>query len=415
MQPSTKPRILMLSSRRIPTPLSAGFAIRMFNTAKALSEAFEIDLLCLDTGGPQQLDVKAFEGVFRRVYSFSYPVTRYLVNSVGGLFSGDPIQVRTFSFEGVRRWILEHQHEYDGVVANHVRMAELVRDLDIPVVVDLVDAISLNYQRAVATARGPRRMFYGLEKDRLLRYEVETVNRFPCSLVVSEVDRQHLLAHGAEPDRLMTLPVGVQEHVVHRAAYTGPEENAIVFLGKMSYHPNQDAVLHFAREVFPRLREQVRDLTFYVVGGAPPREVQALATQPGIVVTGFVEDPYHYLERAKAVIAPIRFGAGIQNKVLEGMALRKAVVTSSVGAEGIGGMHGRDFLVADAPSVVAEAVLRCLQDDDLRRRMGNNGRHLIEKQFTWPSIGLRLRQSIETLLRVRSAGARVPATSFGGA
>ncbi len=407
MQQKSKPRILMVSSRRIPTPLSAGFAIRMFNTSKALAETFDLDLLCMDTGGAQQLDVKAFAGVFNRVYTFSFPTARYLVNAMGGLISDEPFQVKTFQFEAVRRWLLVHQHDYDLIVANNVRVADLVRGLDVPVVVDLVDAISLNYQRALATARGPWRMLYGLEKERLLRYEVATVNRFPCSLVVSEVDRQYLLAHGADPDRLTTIPVGVQEHVVRRAAYLGPEENSLVFLGKMSYHPNRDAVIYFAREVFPRLREQVRDLTFYIVGGNPPREVKALAMQPGIVVTGFVEDPYGYMERAKVVIAPVRFGAGIQNKVLEGMALRKAVVTSSVGAEGIGGVDGRDFLVADEPRAVAQAVMRCLEDGDLRQRMGGHGRRLIEQKFTWSTIDMRLRQSVESLLGIRSLEARV--------
>lgn len=402
MQPASKPRILMISSRRIPMPLSAGFAIRMFNTAKALSESYELDLLCLDQGGAQEVDVRAFEGVFRRVYSFSYPTAHYLLNAMGGLFSADPIQVRTFQFEAVRRWIRERQHAYAAVVATHVRVAELVKELEIPVILDLVDAISLNYQRAVETARGPWRMLYHLEKDRLLRYEVEAVNRFPCSWVVSEVDRQHLLAHGADPDRLATVPVGVQEHVVRRAAYQGPEENAVVFLGKMSYHPNRDAALFFAREIFPRLREAVPDLTFYVVGGDPPREVKALASIPGIVVTGFVEDPYQYLERAKAVVAPIRFGAGIQNKVLEGMALRRPVITSSVGAAGIAGVPGRDLLVADEPRAVTEAVLRCLGDGELRRQIGAHGRRLIEQQFTWSSIGLRLRRSVETLLSPRA-------------
>lgn len=407
MPPLSKPRLLMISSRRIPTPLSAGFAIRMFNTARSLSESFDLDLLCLDTGGAQQVDIDAFEGVFRRVYSFSYPLTRYAANALGGLFSRAPIQVRTFGFEAVRAWIRDHQHDYEAIVANHVRVVDLLPDLGVPVVVDLVDAISLNYLRAVTMARGPRRLLYEFEKERLLRYEVETVNRFQQSLVVSEVDRQHLLAHGADPDRLMTLPVGVQEHVMRRPTYQGPEENAVVFLGKMSYHPNQDAVLYFAREVFPTLRAKVPDLTFYVVGGNPGREVKALASQPGIVVTGFVEDPYRYMERAKAVIAPIRFGAGIQNKVLEGMALSKPVVTSSLGAEGIEGEHGRDYLIADQPQEIAQAVLHCIEDDALRRRLGVHGRQIIERSFTWPSIGLRLRQSMESLLGMPSASSWV--------
>lgn len=401
MPASAKPRLLVVSSRSIPSPLSAGYAIRTFNTAKALSEQFELDLLTLGTERCQQVDVAMFEGIFRKVIHFPFPTGRYLANAAGGLFAAQPLQVSAFTFPAVRRWIHAHQRDYQGVLANHVRVAELVKGLEVPVAVDLVDAISLNYHRAMAKSQGLWRLAYGLEKDRLLRYEVQTINHFPRSYVVSDLDRRYLISHGADPERLAAVPVGVHDHVIRRAPYRGPEEDSVVFLGKMNYHPNQDAAIFFAREVLPRLRAQVGDLKFYVVGGSPTREVQALSELPGVVVTGFVEDPYVYLERAKAVVAPIRFGAGIQNKILEGMALRKAVVTTSVGAGGIGGSDGRELLVADSAQDAANAILRCLEDASLRRELGIQARRLIERQFTWPSIGMQLRESMRSMLGLR--------------
>lgn len=392
-----KPRILLVCSRKLPFPTVAGYGIRILNSARYLASQYDVDLLFLDKGGFQQLDLRAFEGIFKRIMCFSYSPSSYALNALRGLASRGPIQVRYFTFREVRAWIQAHQHEYQAILGQHVRVAEMLRDLETPVAIDLVDAISLNYARAAEQARGPWRLIYAIEKERLIRYEVETVNRFPRSFVVSELDRQHLVQHGADPDRLMTLPVAIQDHVIQRSPFTGPEEDAIALLGNMAYHPNKDAALYFAHDVFPRIRARMPHCKLYVVGAEPPKEVQALADLPGVEVTGFVEDPSHYLERAKVVVAPIRFGAGLKNKVLEGMALRKAVVTSTIGQEGIGGTDGREYLVADTSETLASSVLRCLGDSSLRAQLGTNARSWIERHFDSRAIGEQTLRSLATL------------------
>ncbi len=390
-----KPRILMVASRKLTNPPTAGFGIRFINTARYLAQHFTVDLLYQDRGEPG--DTAGLAEIFDRLVPFRFSTARYALNGLRGVVSTAPMQVHLFTFPEIRSWIVAHQHEYQAIVGCHVRVAELLRDLDVPVAIDLVDAISLNYERALEQAGGLRKLVYGVERERLLRYEVETVNRYARSFVVSDVDRRYLLDHGADPARLVTTPVGVQEHVIARPAYEGPEEDAIAFLGKMNYHPNTDAALFIADRILPKLRERVPGCKFYIVGTEPSREIQALAERPGIVVTGFVEDPYQYLEKAKVVVAPIRFGAGLQNKVLEGMALRKPVVASTIATQAIGGRDGREYLVADEPKEILGALVRCFEAPPLRSALGANARAWIEAHFTWASTGRRFLQELPAL------------------
>lgn len=389
-----KPRILMVSSRRLTNPPTAGFGIRIINTARYLAQHFTVDLLYQDRG---DAECSGLEGIFDRTVPFRFPSVRYALNGLRGVASSAPMQVHLFTFPEIRSWLVDHQHAYQAIVGCHVRVAELLRDLDVPVAIDLVDAISLNYERALGQARGLRKAIYGIERERLLRYEVETVNRYARSFVVSDVDRQHLLDHGADPMRLVTTPVGVQEHVITRPAYTGPEEDAIAFLGKMNYHPNTDAALFIADHILPRLRERVPGCKFYIVGTEPSKEILALAERPGIEVTGYVRDPYQYLERAKVIVAPIRFGAGLQNKVLEGMALRKPVVATTIATKAIGGLDGREYLVADEPDAIVSALGRCFENPRLRSALGQNARAWIEAHFTWASTGRKFLQELPAI------------------
>lgn len=389
------PRILMVASRKLTNPPTAGFGIRIINTARYLARHFAVDLLYQDRPGEEA--PTGLHEVFERVHPFTFGIARYAVNGLRGAVSSAPLQVHLFTFPEIRSWLIRHQHDYQAIVGCHVRVAELLRDLEVPVAIDLVDAISLNYERALDSARGVRRLAYALERERLLRYEVATVNRYARSFVVSEVDRRHLLDHGADPGRLVTTPVGVQEHVIARPAYEGPEEDAIAFLGKMNYHPNTDAALYLADHVLPRLRERVPACKLYIVGTQPSREIQALAERPGIEVTGFVPDPYQYLERAKVVVAPIRFGAGLQNKVLEGMALRKPVVASTIATAAIGGRDGREYLVTDDTEGLLAALERCFESTALRSDLGQHARAWVEAHFTWTSTGRRFLQELPAL------------------
>lgn len=163
-------------------------------------------------------------------------------------------------------------------------------------ILDYHDAISMHYQAAQDSAKGFWKLFYMLEKERLLHYELEMLRRFDKAFIVSSIDKEYLLTNlrlsnpAATYCPIVVIPMGVKEEVLKRRPNTQPEENQIVFLGKMNYYPNEDAAIYFSEEILPLVKEKIRDLEFIVVGACPTKRVLELEKIKGIKVTGFVED-----------------------------------------------------------------------------------------------------------------------------
>ncbi len=324
---------------------------------------------------------------------------RFKANTLKGLFSRDSLQVFYYHFRRVQRWIDKHYEDYDLIFCFHIRMTRYLRkSADKPKIIDFIDATSINYREAQKFAKGLWRFIYPVENKRLLACELKMLEMFDKAFITSHYDKAYLEHHAGRPlDHLIVIPNGVREDLFARPP-VDEEQNWIVFLGRMGYAPNVDAVTYFAHEVFPLIRKKEEKVKFLIVGADPSKDVLKLRKIDGIEVTGFVEDPYEYLERAKVVVAPLRFSAGIQNKILEAMALRRAVVTTSKGARGIAGKDGEHFLVADDPKDMAEKILLLLHEAELRREIGENARRLIETTYRWDIIGEKLLAEIEEVL-----------------
>jgi len=390
-------RILVLSSR-IPYPLVGGDRKRVYHISKILATRYHVDLLAINENRAKREELKALDEIFDNLILFDFNLTILKANALKNFFSRKPIQVGGYYFKTVQKWIDKHFKEYDLVYCNHIRTAEYTRRLPCKKVLDFHDAISVNYKDALRKAKGFWKVFYFIEDKGLLPYELEVLQDFDKYFITSQADKDYLLANTSMPADIKVIPMGVDENALRRNQNV-EEKNWIVFLGKMNYYPNEDAAVYFARQVFSLLRSKLKDVKFIIVGAYPTRRVQALSKIPGVEITGFVDDPYEYLERAKVVVAPIRLGAGIQNKILEAMALRKPVVTTSKGARGIaGGEDGKHFVVADSPEEMAEKILALLNAPERRRVIGQNARALIEEKYTWDVIGAKLLAEIEKII-----------------
>jgi len=389
-------KILVLCSRP-PYPLIGGDRIRIYNTGKILSRKYRVDLACMSEGKVRDEYVERLKETFRGVILFSYPPFRFTWNAFKGIFSKRPLQVHYYYFSEIQKWINDRHGDYDLIFAHHIRTAEYLRNIDSPKIVDLHDAISINYSEAAKKVKKSWKAIYWMEKGRVLPYEVRTVSEFDRSFIVSDVDRDYLIQHGADQEKIVTIPVAVKDEVINRSP-EAEEENQIVFFGKLDTVPNRDAAIYFSRKVFPLLRKQNRDLKFLILGANPPKEVLRLAKIDGITVTGFVEHPYKYLDSSRAFVVPMRFGAGVQNKLLEAMALRKPVVTTSLGAKAIKGEDGKHFLVADDPEEMANKILDLLEDKEKRRSLGEEARALVEKEYTWSTVGQKFLREIDRVI-----------------
>jgi glycosyltransferase involved in cell wall biosynthesis len=265
-----------------------------------------------------------------------------------------------------------------------------------PWVVDLVDALSLGMERRIARERGPRRLAARVEAARLRAYEREVTARADASLVAS---RRDLAALGGGPG-LAIVPNAVDLEAFP-CAREGREAATVAFTGNMGYFSNVDAAVYFVKEVFPRLRRAEPQARFLIVGARPARAVRALAAEPGVSVTGPVEDVGAFLRRATVAVCPMRTGSGQQIKILEAMASGAPVVATPAEAEQVDGRHDHELLVgADAAELCAH-VAALFADPARAERLARNARRLVEARFTWERSVAALEQAYEAALAAR--------------
>jgi glycosyltransferase involved in cell wall biosynthesis len=277
-------------------------------------------------------------------------------------------------------------------------MTKYLEKIDIPKVIDFIDATSINYKEAQKNSTAMWRFIYPVENRRALSYELKMLKKFEKVFITSPFDKQYLVDNSQNViDNLIIIPNGVKEELLTRKN-NFKEEKWIVFLGKMNYSPNIDAVIYFANRIFPLIIKIEDDLKFIIVGSNPTKEILKLGRRKNIKVTGFVEDPYEYLEKAKIVVAPLRFGAGTQYKILEAMALGKVVVTTSKGARGISGEDGKHFIIVDNEKEMSKKILDLIDDKLKRDRIGNNAKKLINSKYRWDIIGEKLYKELDKVL-----------------
>ncbi|WP_372479541.1 glycosyltransferase [Halomicrobium sp. HM KBTZ05] len=382
-------RILVICAQS-PYPVVDGARLRTYNTAKILQQEHDIHLLIVNQEPDDDLETLATE--FTGVTSFSHEslgheFTKY--GRAGAAFArGNPIRPAYYHFSDVQKWVNEHVGEYDLCYANYVNTVPYVQEDRF--VVDFVDSMSHNRAQLAEIHSPPRSWLSTVESRRLNSYERTVAQAAEHSFVTTVHD---MTAMGIRND-VTVVPNGVRETYLERPNTVNTDPGRIVFLGRMDYYPNVDAVRYFADEVFPQVRAEVDTASFVVVGSNPSEEVRTLDTREGITVTGFVDEPAEHLELATAVVAPMRYGTGIQNKVLEAMALGKPVVTTSLGAAGISAENGTHLLVADDATAMSERTIAVLTDPQLAASVGGAARERISDQHTWDAVAPQLLDGI---------------------
>ena len=245
------------------------------------------------------------------------------------------------------------------------------------------------WQRLCGETTNPFYKFaYWTQQLAFQRYERVLSPKFDAVTCTSGIDAAVFQRHCAE-DAIEIIPNGVD--VTHYLPDFSSEAPAhLIYIGSMDWYPNEDAVGFFADEVLPRIQESVSDVRFSIVGGNPSARVQKLAERKGVVVTGRVPEIKPYFAEATVFVVPLRIGSGTRLKILEALAMGKAIVSTSVGAEGLDLKDGEEIFIADEPTALADAVTRLLTDAPLRRRIGKNGRARVERDYDWRSIGEKL-------------------------
>jgi polysaccharide biosynthesis protein PslH len=281
--------------------------------------------------------------------------------------------------------------------------------LNIPSVLFQHNVESEIWRRHADTAGNPvKKMMYGLEFRKMLGYERAAVSKFQHVIAVSENDRA-LMTKWVDGDRVTVVPTGVDLAEYHPASHAfDASAPLITFIGAMDWEPNVDGVEYFCGEIWPAIKAEVPQARFRIVGRNPDRRVQKWASTHGdgaIEVTGRVPSVVEHLHQSAVVIVPLRIGGGTRLKIYEAMATGKAVVSTTIGAEGLDVHHGRDIMLADDPGSFAQAVIMLLRDRELRRRYEQAAADTAAR-YDWPAIGERFREVLQSVAEAKSPAAR---------
>lgn len=381
-------RILFVTSR-VPGREHRGDQLRAYQHIVGLSARHEITLLALDSvGGTHDVD-QQLTACCKQVIIIRHTFPAMAMHALQALWTGRPLQVEAFNVRQLHIVVnncLSNQ-QFDLLHVQLVRLGTLIEaKLPIPVVVDFVDALSMNMLRRSVHDQGPMRWLAKIEAKRLGRYE-RVVSAVAAATTVSSVVDQKEIGAGT---RLHHVDNGV--NVEQFPFATGDRRPFdLVFVGNLGYFPNVDAVSWFITMVLPRLIAKFPDIRLNLVGTRPARSLKRFAKcVPQVHLVGTVPDVHPHLASATLAIAPLRAGSGQQLKVFEAMASGTPVVASGVTARGMMAVDGRDLLVADGVEATVDAVSRLLNDPNLRRRLAINARQLVELQYTWGGSATKL-------------------------
>jgi sugar transferase (PEP-CTERM/EpsH1 system associated) len=390
-------RDLLFLAHRIPFPPDKGDKIRSWQMFCYLATRYRVHLGCfIDDPWDWRYEAE-LRAQCGQCWIGGLDKRSAKLRSLAGLARGEALTLGYYRDRALARWVralvaergVERVFAYSSSMAQYVLAPWAGRARR---VFDFVDVDSDKWAQYAEGRAFPATWFYGREARRLLAFERAAAARSDATLFVSEAEAALFRRLAPEAaDRVHALRNGVDFGFFNPdASYPNPFPEgvrAIVFTGAMDYWANADAVAWFTRDVLPLVRRDRPDATFWIVGANPAPEVRALAAVPGVTVTGRVPDVRPYLAHAALVAAPLRLARGIQNKVLEAMAMAKIVVATPQAAEGIDATPGRDLLVADGDAALAAATRSALDDanGEAGRAIGARARALIVAEYGWES------------------------------
>lgn len=395
---------LLVLTPRFPFPAVGGDRVRIRQVCKQLSSVYDLSLLSLCSDREEMIAPADPEGVFGAVHRVYHPLWKRACGVLGALASRTPLQVGYYRNSEFSRRLQELMPDHDGILAHLIRTGDYIRDLSVPKFLEMTDAISLSYARAkrVSTSNLVRSLAYRIDAPRLDRYEREAIRSFDVVVLVSPIDRDYL-AGGECAENILVCPIGID--LASFPFSFSPDGRTIVFIGNMTSHQNLDAAEYFASEVLPVIRERIPRAEFRVAGRTDPRARRVLLRYPAVVVTGAVEAIAGAVRGASVGVCPVRFGAGMQSKLLEYMAMGIPAVTSPIGLEGLCATPDRHVLIADDRQQWASKVCGLLENREAGFQMARDARSLVEQHYSWSETIGPLRAAIEARLERRRTAA----------
>lgn len=401
-------KILFITTKS-PYPLYEGRALRTYNLIKQVSRQHDVILLTFVQTEEELAGVDHMRSICAHVEAFPLHLggrkRELLADIILDLFSIKPLLANKYRSRAMRRRIQEILHGQD-IALVHLDMlhlgeyARLCREKPIVLVEHNVESLLLR-RRVQQETNWLAKAYLYLQYLKLRRYEKRVCRTVDHVVTVSEQDARDL-KEMAESDNFTSIPNGVDTSYFHNTA-PSPEPNTLVYVGGLGWFPNYDAIKHFAESILPEIVRELPDVKLTVIGKTPDRKkLQGLADNPHIRFAGLVEDIRPILARTAAYIVPLRVGGGTRLKILDALAMEQAIVSTSIGCEGLDVQHGENILIADEPKAFAAEVVRLLRDRKLAHRLGAAGRKLAHGKYEWTLLAKQLERVYTGVLRVRS-------------
>jgi sugar transferase (PEP-CTERM/EpsH1 system associated) len=385
-------RELLFLAHRIPYPPDKGDKIRSFHLLQHLARGYRVHLGAFIDDARDWSHVEHVKKMCGETCFVALHATRAKLRSLAGFVTGEPQTLRYYRSARLAHWVddLLGSRRIERVLVFSSAMAQYVEGVSadgIRRVLDFVDLDSDKWHQYSERNHGPMRWLYRREAETLFEFERRYAAAFDASFFVSKAEARLFTAQAPEAAaRVSVVENGVDtEYFSPQRVYPSPygaDEAVLVFTGAMDYWANVDAVAWFAREVFPKVRSNFPQACFYVVGARPARAARDLAQLPGVRVTGAVPDIRPYLAHARAAVAPLRVARGVQNKVLEAMAMARPVVASPQAVDGIRPCAELLEWTADAPEAAARLLLKLLREP-APAALGEALRAHVSRHYRW--------------------------------
>lgn len=386
---------ILYLANRVPYPPDKGDKIRTFHQIEYLSRSHDVYCGCFAESRNELDHAQVLRKWCREVIAIPWRPVSAAIGALPKWLCGRPLTEAAYSSRAMRREVarLSACVELDAVVAFSSMMAPYASEVRAARrVVDLCDVDSEKWAYYARYAAWPLSSLWAIESRRIRVAELRCIERFDAVTLITEAERA-LLPGAIDAEHVAIVGNGVQldERLPTSPSKCGP---IVGFPGTMDYAPNVQAVMAFARDVWPRVLRVVPSAWFHVIGRRPTRAVLELSRLPGVRVTGEVESVSVELLKCRVIVAPLRIARGIPNKVLEAMSARRPVVASTAVARTIRAMPGRDWLIADDPADVARSVVTLLRRDGLCDAIGDGGRGFIKAHHDWEREMTRFEQIV---------------------
>ena len=382
---------LLYLVHRLPYPPNKGDKVRSYHLLRHLLQRHRVFLGTFIDDPDDEQHLPTLRALCPDLHVELIAPRTAKIKSLSGLLSGEALTLAYYRSAGMQRWVqaTAAAHDLQASVVFSSAMAQYAQPLlpQVPMLVDFVDVDSAKWTQYAPAHRWPLSMLYRREGRRLLTYEREVAAQARRSYFVTPNETALFVSQAPESrDKVQSLSNGVDADFFapdpQRPNPFAPGEQAVVFTGAMDYWPNIDGVSWFMADMLPRLRAHWPRARFYIVGRSPSAQVLALAGEH-VVVTGTVPDVRPYLQHAAAVVAPLRVARGIQNKILEAMAMQKAVVTVNSCADAIGASADQGLLRAETPDEFVQALAPLMDHPSHAAVLGERARAFVEQGFSW--------------------------------